>query len=149
MTKEFENYNKVVMEKKIKTLELSAYLENGLYTFDKDLRTVFNTAKTNHPMINHLKNTQKEDQLSLVVEDSGPKYFNGSILWFCINGDVRIFSDDKILVICTNKESYQRKIANYTYFSSFFRIPAYINQDPKHNILTEAFINLNFESTAH
>ncbi|GIO25055.1 phosphotransferase [Oceanobacillus sp. J11TS1] len=141
MTREFEKYNKVVQAKITKITELSAYLENGLYTFDKDFRTVFNTAKTSHPMINKLKNTKNENQLSLEVEDPGLKYFNGSILWFCINDDIRIFSEDEILIICTDKESYQRKIANYTYFSSFFRIPALIHQDAKRNMLTEAFIN--------
>lgn len=141
MREEFKKYNKVVRKKKTKILELSTYLENGLYIFDQDLRIVFNTAKTSHPMINNLKNTKKEDQLSLEIEDPGLKYFNGSILWFCINDDIRIFSDDEILVICADKESYQRKIANYTYFSSFFRIPALIHQNAKHNMLTEAFIH--------
>lgn len=141
MTKEFEKYNKEVQEKKAKMIELRAYLKNGQYTFDKDLRTVFNTAQTSHPMINNLKHVKKEDQPSLEMEDPGQKYFNGSILWFCINGDIRIFSDDEILVICTNKESYQRKIENYTYFSSFFRIPAIIHQDTEHNRLKEAFIH--------
>lgn len=138
MTKE---YNKEVQEKKAKIRELSAYLKNGQYTFDKELRTVFNTAKTSHPMINNFKHAKKEDQLSLEMEASEQKYFHGSIIWFCINGDIRIFSDDEILVICTNQESYQRKIANYTYFSSFFRIPAITHQDAEHNRLTEAFIH--------
>ncbi|GIN73781.1 hypothetical protein J14TS2_42560 [Bacillus sp. J14TS2] len=138
---ELKKYNEIVMAKKAKIIELSAYLENGLYAFDKDLRTVFNTEKATHPMINNLKDTKKEVQLSQKIEEPGLKYFHGSILWFCINGDIRIFSDDEVLVICANKESYQRKIANHTYFSSFFRIPALINQDAKHNMLTEAFIN--------
>lgn len=138
---ESKKYNEIVMAKKAKIIELSAYLENGLYTFDKDLRTVFNTEKTIHPMINSLENTKNEVQPLLKIEEPGLKYFHGSILWFCINGDIRIFSDDEVLIICANKESYQRKIANYTYFSSFFRIPAFINQDAKHNILMEAFID--------
>lgn len=138
---DLKKHNEIVMAKKAKIIELSAYLENGLYTFDKDLRIVFNTEKTAHPMVNNLKNTKKEVQLSLKIEEPGLKYFQGSILWFCINGDIKIFSDDKVLVICTNKESYQRKIANYTYFSSFFRIPALVSQDAKHNILSEAFID--------
>lgn len=141
MTKEFQKHHKIVQTKKAQMLELSAYLEDGLYTFDKDLRTVYNTAKNNHPMINHLNIPEKEEQLSLKIEDSGQKDFNGTILWFCINGDIKIFSDDEVLVICANKESYQRKIANDTYFSPFFRIPALINQDAKHNMLTEAFIH--------
>ncbi|WP_084788516.1 phosphotransferase [Oceanobacillus sojae] len=136
-----KEYNKVVQARKAKILELSPYLENGQYTFDKDLRTVYNTAKTSHPMVNNLKNSKEEGSPSLEMEDYGRKYFNGSILWFCINGDIRIFSDDEILVICTNQESYQRKIANYTYFSSFFRIPALLKQDAKHNMVTETFIH--------
>ncbi|MFD1416133.1 phosphotransferase [Oceanobacillus jeddahense] len=141
MTKEFKKYNKEVQAKKDQVIEWSAYLENGLYTLDKDLRTVFNTTKTAHPMVNNLKNTKKEDQLSLEIEGSRLKYFKGSILWFCINGDIKIFSDDEVLVICSNKESYQRKIANYTYFSPFFRIPSLINQDAKHNMVMEEFVH--------
>lgn len=141
MTKEFNKYNKLVQEKKAKIKELRVYLKNGQYTFDKDLRTVFNTTQTSHPMINSLKNTKTEEELSLEIEDSGLKQFNGSILWFGINGDIRIFSDEEVLVICANKESYQKKITNYTYFSPFFRIPAIISQEAKHNRLTEAFIH--------
>lgn len=138
---EFEKYNQIIMAKKARIRELSIYLENGLYTFDKNFKSVFNTAKTTHPMINNLKNTKKGIQFSLKIEEPQLKYFNGNILRFCINGDIKIFSDDKVLIICANKESYQRKIENYTHFSSFFRIPALIKQDAENNILTEEFIS--------
>ena len=46
---ESKKYNEIVMAKKVKITGRSAYLENGLYTFDKDLRTVFNTEKNYAP----------------------------------------------------------------------------------------------------
>lgn len=135
-----EKQDQIIMAKKAKVMELSIYLQNGLYTFDNDFRSIFNTAKTTHPMLDNLKNTKNEIDFALKIEEPELKYFNGNILWFCINGDIKIFSDDEVLTICANKESYQRKIENYTYFSSFFRIPALIKQDDENNILTEEFI---------
>ncbi|MDN6504654.1 MAG: aminoglycoside phosphotransferase family protein, partial [Tetragenococcus halophilus] len=137
----------MLRKKQAKLLELSTYLENGTYVFDTDFRMVFKTTKSNHPMVHNLNLPEKKEQLTTEIKHSETKYFNGSVLWFCINGDIKIFSDDKVLTLCFNKESYQRKIENYAYFSPFFRIPVLRKQDAKHNMLIEEFINFD-EKTA-
>ncbi|GEQ37379.1 hypothetical protein TH5N_05050 [Tetragenococcus halophilus] len=142
-----KEYHEMLRKKQAKLLELSTYLENGIYVFDTDFRMAFKTTRPNHPMINTLNMPKKEKQFITEIKHSETKYFNGSILWFCINGDIKIFSDDKVLTICSDKESYQRKIENYAYFSPFFRIPTLSKQDTKHNMLVEEFINFD-EKTA-
>ena len=121
-----------------KIAEFSTYLENGEYAFTEDFRMLFNINRMNHPMITnfHLtKNVQASIKIATPVND-----FDGSVLWFCINGDIKIFSEKHVLIICESFESYHKKRATYTHFSSFFHMPKVLQRDAQSKTLIEEFV---------
>lgn len=151
--------NQYVQEKKAKikkVRQLERYLNCGTYEFDNELRVLFNKTENNSPILDssfetHDFNQNWSPQLEegnleswqkpLEVNNDKHKFFRGNILWFCSNGDIKVFSKTETLIICNNKENYLNKIENYAYFSMFFRLPELIYQDDDKYRLIEKYID--------
>lgn len=159
-----DKLNQYVQEKKAKTKkvrQLERYLACGTYEFDKELRVLFNTKESNSPILDSsfdiydfdqkwslplTKGKLKSWQKPLKVKKEKHKLFQGNIIWFCSNGDIKIFSKTETLIICNNKENYLNKIENYTYFSRFFKLPELVYQDDNKYQLIEKYINFQRQS---
>lgn len=155
MLSELQNYNEEIEAKKDRVLQLSHYLEYGVYEFDNELRVVFKQSQHHHPIIQGflLKNNQQDIatklneaekrslQMSLEISNAQPKKFSGNIMWFCSNGDIKIFSNSETLILCSSKNNYLQKINNYDYFSPFFQMPELVYRDDANYVLIEKFID--------
>ncbi|WP_130859929.1 phosphotransferase [Gracilibacillus phocaeensis] len=129
------NYAKEI---KARTSEFRQYLESGRYTADDQFRVIFKASKRNSPILAGLNVEVLDNRVS--IPQQTPAHFAGNMLWFCSNGDVKIFSDSEVLTLCCSQDNYVRKISNYDYFSRFFRIPAWICRDDKNYILVEKLV---------
>lgn len=156
--------NQYVQEKKAKikkVRQLERYLDRGTYVFDNELRVLFNKTENNSPILDSSFDTHNFDQKwlpqleegkleswqkPLEVKNDKHKLFRGNIMWFCSNGDIKVFSKTETLIICNNKENYLNKVENYTYFSKFFKIPELIYQDDDKYQLIEKYIDFQRES---
>ncbi|WP_440895635.1 hypothetical protein ACS127_13900 [Amphibacillus sp. Q70] len=139
MLNQFKSDNEEKKAKKSKAVELSHFLEGGLYDFDDDLRAIFKTSKRHSPIIEGL-NFKNEVHNPFKIDNDKAKQFAGHIMWFCSNGDIKLFSDSETLTLCCNQDNYLRKINHYNYFSAFFSIPEIIDRDNRNNRLIENFI---------
>lgn len=122
--------------KKIKKLE--TYLVNGEYFFDIESRVFFLNAKKDSPI---LINRVVDESTYVSIHNENKKNFDGKILWFCSNGDIRVFSDSQTLTLCKSKTNYETKIENYDYFSNYFHLPKLLFKENKHLCIIEEFIS--------
>lgn len=125
-------------ESKIKIIcNLESYLSHGTYQFDNEFRFLSKISKKNNPIV---KDKIMDDEYIKIKKGSG-NIFQGEILWFCINGDIKIFSDFETLTLCKNEKNYLAKIENYKYFSKYFDLPKLKESDDKKYQLIEEFIH--------
>ncbi|NLK08655.1 MAG: hypothetical protein GX316_08150 [Firmicutes bacterium] len=136
-----ESYNDIRKERISRALELSPYLEGGLYDFDDGLKVLCQKSQRSSLIIDGLSFHNSNPLTQVSINNDQPKHFYGRIMWFCSSGDIKIFSDAETLIICCSKSNYLRKINNYDYFSRFFQIPKLIHRDEANNILIEEFID--------
>lgn len=138
--------NKEYKLKKIKTLEI--YLMNGMYQFDRELCVFFLTSNKDSPILVSCETDKNEH---VTINSKIEKKFRGEILWFCSNGDIRVFSDSKTLTLCKNKKNYMTKIDNYDYFSQHFNLPKLTFREDKNYALIEEFVHFkpNKHSDTH
>ncbi|MBM7836908.1 hypothetical protein JOC54_000139 [Alkalihalobacillus xiaoxiensis] len=122
--------------KRAKVLELGSYLENGSYRFSTDLRVMYKETMKESPILSSFE----PDTQSIHINDDRPKLFTGTILWYCSNGDIKLFSETETLILCANKENYSRKINNQAHFAPHFRTPKLLQQDDKALLLVEEFV---------
>lgn len=151
-----QKLNQYVQEKKAKikkVRQLENYLDRGTYEFDNELRVLFNTTENNSLILDSSFDTHKFDpkwspQLhkALEIENDKHKLFRGNIMWFCSNGDIKVFSKTETMIICNNKENYLNKVENYAYFSRFFKLPDLIYQDDDKYQLIEKYIDFQRKS---
>lgn len=142
----FSTYSQEEEAKKNRAVALSHYLEGGVYDWDEGMRALCKRAKRHHPIVAGLYPGPGELPTPLNIADDPPKQFSGNILWFCSNGDIKIFSDAETLIVCCSRDNYLRKINNYDYFSPLFRMPELIRREDANHILVEQFID--FENKA-
>lgn len=100
------------------------FLESGKYLFDASFRVFVKVDQLDQPM---LKDWHFDQEKILEIPGSESE-FKGSILWFCMSGDIKIFSDNHVLTLCQNQENYDMKLTNYKYFSTYFPLPKIIHQ---------------------
>lgn len=136
MTSRLKNYNQEKNIKKQRAVELSHYLVDGEYDLDDELRVIFKSSERNHPIIkdwllktNHQSPSievatavNRSAQTPLKISSETPKKFSGTIMWFCSNGDIKIFSASETLIICCSEDHYLKKIDHHQYFSPFFQL---------------------------
>src|SRR5690625_1941162 len=134
-----QKLNQYVQEKKAKikrVRQLEHYLDSGIYEFDNEFRVLFNKSESKSPILDSSFDTHDFEegkleswQKPLEVKNDKHKLFRGNMMWFCSNGDTKVFSKTETLTICDNKENYLNKVDNYAYFSRFFKVPELIYQD--------------------
>lgn len=129
--------------KRTKIEELGPYLEAGEYIMDNnEARIAFRLAEKDHPIVAGAFDASALDQVQpIIIEGNASKQFPGKILWFCSNGDIKIFSDTNTLILSSTKEHYQQKFQYYKTFSSFFQMPKLLSHDSGNCILTEELID--------
>ncbi|MGM0213842.1 phosphotransferase [Enterococcus sp. AZ109] len=130
------------LAKRTKIEEVSPYLEAGEYMMDnQEARVAFQPTEKNHPIVAGMYDSNTIDRAQpIIIKDDSPKKFPGRILWFCSNGDIKIFSDKQVLILCSAKEHYQQKFQHYKTFSPFFQMPKLLSHDVEKYILTEELI---------
>lgn len=104
-----------------KVRELSPYLCAGEYASTVDGRIFFLTSESEHPMLAGNYDPAKSQSVRILEQ---PKQFAGSMLWFTSGGEIKIFSQESVLILCSSADSYQQKIQHYNYFSAFFPVPS-------------------------
>ena len=125
-------------ENKIRIIRnLEPYLLHGTYQFDDEFRFLCKTSKKNNPIVKD----KRINNEYIEIKKENSKIFQGDILWFCINGDIKIFSDFETLTLCNNKNNYIAKIENHKYFSKYFDLPKLKTSDDKTYQLIEEFIH--------
>lgn len=117
---------------------LSPYLCAGEYASAEEGRIFFLTTESNNPMIVGKYDPAKSQRV-LIPEQ--PKQFAGNILWFTSGGEIKIFSQESVLILCSSEASYQQKIQHYRYFSPFFPVPALQQQNAEKFQLLEERID--------
>ncbi len=122
------------MEKQKQVQEVLEYLEAGTYYWDDTQRVLFKQDQRQQTLV---KNLAVNKPLSLEIEPVQDQKFAGNRLWFCSNGDLKIFSDTQVLSVCSSRENYGQKIAAYDYFSQFFRLPKLLARDDAQQQLLE------------
>ncbi|MEO1769779.1 aminoglycoside phosphotransferase family protein [Candidatus Enterococcus ferrettii] len=101
--------------------KLAQYLAAGEYFSAEEDRIFFLENQMNHPMI--AGKYKPENSQRVLISEQKVKQFSGTILWFTSSGEIKIFSEDTVLILCSSKASYQKKIQHYNYFSPFFSVP--------------------------
>lgn len=76
------------------------FLESGKYLYDASFRVFVKVDQLDQPM---LKDWHFDQEKILEIPGSESE-FKGSILWFCMSGDIKIFSDNLVLTLCQNQE---------------------------------------------
>src|SRR5690625_2147318 len=143
-----------------KVRQLEDYLEHGTYEFDNELRILFNKTESHSPIIADSFDTQnfdlklspqlEEEKLEswpkpLEVKKEKHKLFRGNMMWFCSNGDIKVFSKTEALTICKDKTNYVNKLRNYAYFSRFFKLPELIyREDRKSTRLNSSHVAISY-----
>ena len=151
-----QKLNQYVQEKKAKikrVRQLEHYLDSGIYEFDNEFRVLFNKSESKSPILDSSFDTHDFEegkleswQKPLEVKNDKHKLFRGNMMWFCSNGDTKVFSKTETLTICDNKENYLNKVDNYAYFSRFFKLPELIYQDDDNYQLVERYIDFQRKS---
>lgn len=133
-----------------RVLEFSSFLEAGLYALDDELRVAFKQSQCEHPVVASLSRRKSRQSLpAFSIESEKSKKFAGTLLWFCSNGDIKIFANTEILIVCSNRKNYESKLANYNYFSPFFTVPELLVQDEAKLQLIEKLIKFEPKSNCH
>lgn len=100
------------LTRKEQVQKLAQYLTAGEYFSAEEDRIFFLENQMNHPMI--AGKYKPENSQRVLISEQKVKQFSGTILWFTSSGEIKIFSEDTVLILCSSKASYQKKFSIIT-----------------------------------
>ncbi|OJG18188.1 hypothetical protein RU97_GL002261 [Enterococcus canis] len=130
--------NKNLLARRQQLKAVTSYLENGRYFFSADGRVLFKADQANTLAFMERNLTAANDDLpELVIETEQKSSPLGYAVWFGINGDLKLFTPDKVLTFSAGLDSFQRKLANYHYFSCYFTLPEVLYHNAAERVIIE------------
>lgn len=111
------------------------YLAPGNYSFDTELRILFHQDHPQDPLLETRLATPTAEPVAIPF--TATKDADYHLVWFGINGDLKLFSDQTVLTIATNKENYWRKLDNHQFFQNYFSMPHILDFDDRQLLILE------------